>query len=275
MVVDTHVRFTVDDRRLYAAGHSGGAMAALEWARNGKLAGVVACSSTHPAPGLPQQGFRVFAAAGVDDFAYYNMHQLSREFAKSGIESRFYEFPAGHEWLPAEAADEALQFFSGTLPPAPAPDSKEVRNLAARFEQMSSQLFRVEETERYSLVRLYTKEAAKPANTPDRRLARQLLASTYIAYAEDARERMANKEYATAARCWETNVQMRPENAVAWYSLAVASAAAGNKRRALEALEKAAANGYRDAARMEREPLLNAVRRDKRYRAVLDSLSRN
>src|SRR5205085_8244542 len=116
MVIDTHVRFTVDDRRLYAAGHSGGAIAALEWARNGKLAGVVACSNTHPASGLPQQGFRVFAATGVDDFAYYNTHQLSREFAKSGIENRFYEFPAGHEWLPAAGADEALQFFSGMLP---------------------------------------------------------------------------------------------------------------------------------------------------------------
>ena len=74
---------------------------------------------------------------------------------------------------------------------------------------------------------------------------------------------MAKKEYAAAARSWEINVQVRPANGGAWYSLAVAQAAAGNKRRALEALEKAAANGYRDAARMEREALLAQLRGDR------------
>jgi len=275
MVVDTHMRFNIDDSRLYAAGHSGGAMAALEWAQNGKLAGVVACSSTHAANGLPQQNFRIFGAAGIDDFAYYNMHALSRGWAKRGIENRFREFPGGHEWLPADAAGEALQFFAGKLPPAPAADSKEVRKLAARFEQMTSQLFRAEEAERSSLLRQYTRDAAKTSDGPERRLARQILDSAYIANAEEARERLAKKEYAMAARSWEVNVQIRPANAGAWYSLAVAQAASGNKRRALEALEKAAANGYKDAARMDRDPLLAPVRNDRRYRAVLESLTKD
>src|SRR5207248_10092058 len=116
MVVDTHMRFSIDDSRLYAAGHSGGAMAALQWAQNGKLAGIMAGSSTHHATGLPQKSFRIFIAAGIDDFAYYNAHAMSQDLAQRGIENRFREFEAGHEWLPAAAADEALQFFDGRLP---------------------------------------------------------------------------------------------------------------------------------------------------------------
>ena len=61
----------------------------------------------------------------------------------------------------------------------------------------------------------------------------------------------------------------RPENAGAWYSLAVASAAAGNTKRALAALEQAAAKGWKGWERMEGEPLLAKVRRDAHYAGIL------
>ena len=44
------------------------------------------------------------------------------------------------------------------------------------------------------------------------------------------------------------------------------------KRERLEALEKASAKGFRDAARAEREPLLSALHGDRRYQAALDSM---
>ena len=42
---DTNSRFKIDDRRVYAAGFSGGSRVALAWALNGSIAGVVACGA--------------------------------------------------------------------------------------------------------------------------------------------------------------------------------------------------------------------------------------
>jgi predicted esterase len=275
MVKDTHMRLSIDDNRIYAAGHSGGANASLRWALNGSLAGVVASAATEKPGNLPVKGFRLFASTGIDDFAYYNVHALSQELARRGIENRYREFDGGHEWLPASSADEALQFFDGRLPAEPAVASKEVKSLSARFEQMSMQLFQAGEAERTALVHAYARDAAKSSNAADRRLARQILNSAYIAFAENARQMMAKHDYTAAAKAWEVDVVVRPENGQTWYSLAVAQAGAGNKRRALEALEKAAANGFRDAARIEHEPLLAPVRGDRRYQAILESINQS
>lgn len=272
MVDDTHARFAIDDARIYAAGHSGGGMAALSWAENGRLAGAAACGSTQPPGNLPARSFRVFATAGTDDFAYYNMYAVSQELARRGVENRFRAFDGGHDWLPPATAEEALAFFDGRLPAEPAPESKEERSMAARYDQMSGQLFRADEPLRYALIQRYRKDAAKTSATTERTLARQVLEGAYISYLEDARDRMSRKDYATAARCWEINVLLRPANGTAWYSLAVAQAAAGNHRRAIEALEKAAANAFRDAARVEREPLLEPLRGERRYQAVLAAM---
>jgi predicted Zn-dependent protease len=80
---------------------------------------------------------------------------------------------------------------------------------------------------------------------------------------------MAQKRYSDAARTAEEAVLARPENAGAWYSLAVASAAAGNTRRALAALEQAAVKGWKSWERMENEPLLAKVRHDAHYAEIL------
>jgi predicted Zn-dependent protease len=98
---------------------------------------------------------------------------------------------------------------------------------------------------------------------------RQVIGAVSIGAMESTRESMAQKRYRDAARAAEEAVLTRPENAGAWYSLAVASAAAGNSRRALEALEQAAAKGFRAWERVEGEPLLVKVRRDARYAAIL------
>jgi tetratricopeptide (TPR) repeat protein len=164
---------------------------------------------------------------------------------------------------------DALAFFSGQLPADPAKDSKEENKQADRFVRLSAQLAAAEGLDRRSQLEQLRKDAAKSADSPDRRLARQVLGNAFVVSMEEGRRFMEGKRYADAAANWETAVLVRPENGSAWYSLAVAQAAAGNKRRALEALEQAVANGFHDRARMEQEPLLSPVRRDPRYTALM------
>ena len=270
LVEDTTARFSIDPKRVFAAGLSGGARVALKWAENGQIAGVVACSAGFGKPELPKRiPFTVFATAGVDDFNYHEVYAMSRDLARRGVSNRFAAFDGGHEWLPASAARDALAFFSGQTPADPAKDSKEENKQADRFVRLSGQLAAAEGLDRRSQLEQLRKDAAKSADTPDRRLARQVLGNAFVVSMEEGRRRMEAKRYADAAGNWEVAVLVRPENGNAWYSLAVAQAAAGNKRRALEALEQAAANGFQDRARMDQEPLLAPLRRDPRYTALM------
>lgn len=118
-------------------------------------------------------------------------------------------------------------------------------------------------------------EAAMASDSPERRIARRVMAVTYISQLETSRELLRNREYAEAAQLCENAVIVQPENGGAWFALAVAQAAAGNKIRALEALETAAARGFQNASRLEGEPLLDSVRDDSRYKAVLRKLGEN
>src|SRR5690348_13645035 len=75
MVEDTQARFKIDPARVYAAGFSGGARVALSWARNGYFAGVVICGAAFGPDGPPAKvPFSIYAAIGVDDFNYHELH---------------------------------------------------------------------------------------------------------------------------------------------------------------------------------------------------------
>ena len=264
MVQDTHERFALDDARLYAAGLSGGARLALAWAAtaNSGIAGVVASSAGFGGETIPKQiAFRIFMTTGVDDFNHDELYRLSRELDRRGVAHRYAEFEGGHEWLPATLAADAFAFFQGTLPPQSSRPSKEAGREAADYERLTAQ---VQSGDRGALQRLQ-KDAAAGDDSSARRVARRVIGGIAIGSMENVRELMGRKQYADAARVAELAVAVRPENANAWYSLAVAQAAAGNTRRALDSLEQAAAKGFRAWDRAEQEPLLARIRRDPRY----------
>jgi predicted esterase len=270
MLADTHDRFSIDDSRVYVAGLSGGARVALQWAQNGHIAGVIACSAGFGPPGPPKQiPFRIFATTGWDDFNHDELYHLSRELARRNVPHRFVEFEGGHEWMPAALADECFGFFLGRVPAQPAQASREAENQAARYDRFMAQIQSGGDDERRTAIQQAQKDAAREQDSPERRVARRAIGGVSIGAMESTRELMAQKRYSDAARTAEEAVLARAENGGAWYSLAVASAAAGNTKRALAALEQAAAKGWGAWERMEAEPLLAKVRREARYAAIL------
>jgi hypothetical protein len=272
MFGDTHARFAIDDSRIYAAGHSGGSRVALQWALNGHIAGVVACGAAFEPPGTPKGvNFRIFAVTGYDDFNHNEIYRMSRELARRNVPNRFAEFEGGHEWMPASLAAEALGFLMGTVPPQPAAPTKDAEKQAAHYERLMATL-QSGDTERRSVIRQAQKDAAREQDSMERRVGRQVIGGVAIGSMETTRQYMAEKRYADAARVAEEAVLVRPDNANGWYTLAVASAASGNTKRGLEALEQAAEKGFRGWERVEAEPLLAKLRRDARYAAVLAKL---
>jgi dienelactone hydrolase len=272
LLTDTHARLAIDDARIYVAGMSGGARVALAWAQNGSIAGVIACAAGFGNE-LPKQiPFRLYATAGVDDFNHDELFLNSLELARRGIAHRFVEFDGGHDWLPEPLAAEAFDFFLGKVPTQAAQPSKHQQKVAGQFDKRMKQVESASDLEKHALLGEMQKDAAKPDDSDERRTARRVLMGTFVAMVEQGRALLAQKDYSEAAHFFEVALMARPNEPGPWYSLAVAKAASGNKRGALEALEQAVSNGFHDRERLAGEPLLERLRDEPRYRAVVGKL---
>jgi hypothetical protein len=110
MSEDVGRRFTIDERRMYLAGMSGGARFAMGIALGSpSIAGVIASSAGFP-DSKPRKtiGFAVFGTAGTEDFNYVEMRKLDRELTSP---HRLRVFQGGHVWLPPEVATEAVEWL--------------------------------------------------------------------------------------------------------------------------------------------------------------------
>lgn len=273
MLSDTQARFPIDDKRIYIAGFSGGARVALQWGSNGAIAGVIACSAGWQPGEIPAKvPFKLFATAGVDDFNYHEVYAMSRELESRGVAHRFMELRAGHDWLTSEAAAIALDFFDGKAPPQAAPDSKEEQKQAALFEDTWSRYVNANDEERATLIDRLRSDSQARADGRRRRIARQVLGQAFVVSMQTASTSMEKKDYAAAARSFELCVQAAPDRAGAWYALAVARAGNQDRRGALNALERAVKLGFHDGARIQSEPLFEALRGEAKYKALMKSL---
>jgi dienelactone hydrolase len=102
--------YAVDARRVYTAGHSGGATVAWMIAqRTGQIAGVM--TSGQPNPGTDPRkaaAFPWFGAAGRTDFNFIEVKTIDASLARSGAAHRVEFFDGGHQWPPAEVTFRAF-----------------------------------------------------------------------------------------------------------------------------------------------------------------------
>jgi predicted esterase len=115
MLVDVAARFSIDDRRVYLTGFSGGARAATAiavWLKE-KVAGVIGCGAglaagIEPSSSLP---FVFYGTVGAEDFNYPEMKQLDRKLQSAGIAHRIEVFEGGHGWAPPDSCVRALEWM--------------------------------------------------------------------------------------------------------------------------------------------------------------------
>jgi predicted esterase len=115
MMRDVSRRFSLDLRRLYVTGFSGGARVAtlIALSCKGCVAGVFAHGAGFPPsrepPGKPQ--FVYFAAIGDLDFNYYELLELEQQLEAQGVPNRVRRYSGPHRWAPPEICSEALAWF--------------------------------------------------------------------------------------------------------------------------------------------------------------------
>lgn len=123
MWTDVLQRFSIAPRRIYTAGHSGGARVAMSIAMEtsgapgygsgskypGKIAGVFASSAVYPDDRpLESLGFPVFGSAGTEDFNNLEMHRFDQT-VKTAHRLEIFEGP--HTWLPESLATRAVEWM--------------------------------------------------------------------------------------------------------------------------------------------------------------------
>jgi tetratricopeptide (TPR) repeat protein len=114
MLKDTEKRLSIDGRRVYFAGFSGGARVAARLAQICKCtAGVIlnGAGFQPEASASPDARFAVFAAVGTYDFNYGEMVQLDDQLERLGYAHLLRRFDGPHQWAPENVMEEALTWL--------------------------------------------------------------------------------------------------------------------------------------------------------------------
>ncbi|MGC1390878.1 MAG: hypothetical protein WA816_07550 [Bacteroidales bacterium] len=117
MLQDIEERFTVDQKRIYAAGFSGGSRFAMAFAvKEKKIFGVIGCGA-----GLPNDrnyfpsgntDFLYYGLAGTRDMNYLEMNELGDFFNnQTRVISYLRTFSGGHQWPGSDKITEAVEWL--------------------------------------------------------------------------------------------------------------------------------------------------------------------
>ena len=113
---DTHSRLSIDEKRTYAAGFSGGSRLAATFASRcrGCLVGVIGCGAGFPGDTAPdaKTTFAYFGLVGVDDFNFGEMWLLEKRLSQLPVPYQFQTFSGGHEWPPQEKIEQAIAWLT-------------------------------------------------------------------------------------------------------------------------------------------------------------------
>jgi hypothetical protein len=102
--------YAVDQRRVYTAGHSGGATVAwLVAQQTGQIAGVIASGQPNPeSPIAKDKRFAWFGSAGHSDFNFLQVKNIDAMLSDARSPHRVEFFDGGHQWPPADVTFRAL-----------------------------------------------------------------------------------------------------------------------------------------------------------------------
>jgi predicted esterase len=112
MAGDVPKRFSIDSKRVYATGFSGGAMYAWAFAKSAHLVGVIGCSGRplgpHDGDGID---FDWFGTAGTFDFNYLPTHEIEHALEGSRVAHRTEYFTGPHRWAPVDMLRRAVEWM--------------------------------------------------------------------------------------------------------------------------------------------------------------------
>ena len=112
---DAVTRLSIDGRRVYVTGFSGGARAAVDvaYALPGRVTGVIGAGAgfADSQAAVKTVPFAYFGTVGDQDMNYYEMRELDEKLEKAKAPHRIAYFEGGHEWMSPELAGDAVAWM--------------------------------------------------------------------------------------------------------------------------------------------------------------------
>jgi predicted esterase len=110
---DVFTRYTIDKRRVYLMGFSGGGrIASITALQKGGIRGIISCAAGLPGVNLNSLNSRLyyFGIVGNKDFNYHELYQLLIREETTTFNFYISIFNGGHEWPPVSILHEAVAY---------------------------------------------------------------------------------------------------------------------------------------------------------------------
>ncbi|HEY0875601.1 MAG TPA: hypothetical protein VGD94_19145 [Vicinamibacterales bacterium] len=115
MWVDSHERFTIDDKRVYVGGFSGTARLASLMARHlpTSITGIIGSAAAYHPNVRPsrESAFLYFGTVGDADYNFHEMEALEAQLVALNLPHRISRFAGAHSWMPSDRAMQAVEWF--------------------------------------------------------------------------------------------------------------------------------------------------------------------
>lgn len=289
MLRDLEERFSIDHQRVYAAGFSGAARVAgfVGFLCRGCIHAVIACGAGLPGSLTPEMRAQLppyFFAVGNEDFNYFEVLDTARTLPSA---RQLVVFDGPHRWPPAEVLGQAVKWIdSGAnarniAPPAPgeSKERKEQEGLTRELSRLLAAVMQESESDtretqiadaRREMANLRTR--GDHADPSEARVFRRALAQVKVQALQEADDFERQKETRFAALLYEVAAEGSPQNAMLAYTVASTWAAAGDKKKSLNALKHAADLGFHDGALLAADKNFDSVRNRPEYKAIVEAM---
>ena len=286
MYNDVRARFRVDDARVYTAGLSGGARVAGMAAAScdGCVRAVIACGAGLPAlredarRRLPAYYFTV----GRYDFNYFEILGAARRMSGPRAVA---VFDGAHEWPPADVAERALAWLDAgakttEVPEPTAEEERQQKRQDELFQRVASLLTtsvqQREERERsladarHAMAELKTQREG--AQGEDAVVLRRALGQVVVSAFELAQQLKREGDGELYAEVLAVAAEGARPNPELYHELAAAWAAAGNKKKALAALQRAVELGFKDKQALAANKSFDRLRTSEEFQAIVNRM---
>ncbi len=112
---DTNARLSIDQKRIYVTGFSGGSRAASLFSKIIKrpIAGIIGCGAGLASMLKTEEIAPAFysGVVGIEDFNYEEMLTLDKQFDKHNISHRFFVFEGAHSWPPQDVCLRVIEWL--------------------------------------------------------------------------------------------------------------------------------------------------------------------
>ena len=153
------------------------------------------------------------------------------------------------------------------------------RRLAGREQELTAELRDLAASGTRNEIRRRAAELRAQAeaadDSPDRQMVRRTIGGVLIGNRENLRALFDDHAYRAAIAQLELGAALRPGQPRTLFDLARACAHDGQKPRALEALQQAAAAGFSDATRAETDPAFAKLRKEAAFQTALAAIRAN